>query len=250
MRLAPTTLLTGSLIDFSASEDYTSSTSGWAGIAPGTVINAAPTDAIDTTAGVPNWIGSEVVFAVNTSSSTFGVGRWVHLDKNGAILDMPATSGTGRPVYVCITAFSAGNTTTQGGWLMRSGICPALFSVAATAGLVYRGTAGNATPTQAAGAQILNATTLIAAATTFTRSVTTQTGSAILRMGRTNGLFPGQAITATGTSGLTVSAVNPDGTSITMSGNATATNTVTATFTPTGFGIVHIDRPFVQGQIL
>jgi hypothetical protein len=31
--------------------------------------------------------------------------------------------------------------------------------------------------------------------------------------------------------------------------SATATGTVTGTFTPTGFGIVHFDRPFVQGNI-
>jgi hypothetical protein len=133
---------------------------------------------------------------------------------------------------------------------MRSGICPARFSVAATAGAVFRGTAGNATPTPAAGAQILNATTLIAAASAFTRSVTTQTNSAILKMGRTNGIFPGIAVSGSGIpGGTTVLSVNPDGTSVTLSANATASNTVTGTFTPTGFGIVHIDRPFVQGQI-
>lgn len=254
MRLASTSLVTGSLIDFSPSDPYvltgSSSTGGYTGIAPGTVIEASPTDGIDLGANVPNAIGSEVVWVLNTSSSTFGVGRWVHIDKNGSILDVPATANTGRPCYVCLSSFTAGNVTPQGGWVMRSGICPALFSVAATAGPVYRGTAGNATPTAAAGSQILNATTLIAAASAFTRSVKTQTGSAIVQMSRVNGIFPGIAISGTGIpGGATVIAVDPSGTAVTISANATATGTVTGTFTPTGFGIVHINRPFIQGQI-
>lgn len=251
MRLAPITGLTGNLIDYSASEAYTTTaggTSGYTGIAPGTVVQAAPTSGIDTGTNVPNAIGSEVMWVVNTSSSTFAVGTWVHIDKNGAILVVPATANTGRPCYVCLTAFSAGNTTTQGGWVMRRGICPALFSVAATTGAVYQGTAGNATPTAANGRQILNAWTLIAAASAFTRTVTTQNGSAILKMSRVNGIFPGITLTATGTSGLTITAVDPSGTEVTMSGNATATGTVTGTFTPTGYGIVLIDNPFIQGQ--
>lgn len=253
MRLAPISLVTGSLIDFSPSDAYVltgaSGTSGFTGIAPGTVIEAAPTDGIDTGTNVPNAIGSEVMWVLNTSSSTFGVGRWVHIDKNGAILDVPATANTGRPCYVCLTAFTAGNVTTQGGWVMRKGICPALFSVAATTGAVYQGTAGNATPTAANGRQILNATTLIAAASAFTRSVQTLSGSATVRMSRVNGIFPGIAISGTGIpGGATVTAVDPSGTSVTISANATATGTVTGTFTPTGFGIVHIDNPFIQGQ--
>ena len=252
MRLAPSNL-TGSLIDFSPSDAYTTTaggTSGYTGIAPGTVVSANPTDGVDTGANVPNAIGSEVLFVLNTGASTFGVGRWVHIDKNGAILDVPAAGNTGKPCYVCLSSFTAGNVTPQGGWVMRRGICPALFSVAATAGAVYQGTAGNATPTAAAGRQILSATTLIAAASAFTRSVSTQTGSAILRMSRVNGIFPGVTVTGTGIlGGTTCLAVDPGGTSITLSANCTATGTVTGTFTPTGFGIVHIDNPFIQGQI-
>lgn len=253
MRLAPIGTPVGNLLDFSSSVEYTTTaggTSGYEGLAPGTVIQAAPASGgIITTAGVPNWIASELMWVVNTSSTTFVPGKLVTIDKNCAISALATTPNTGAPVYVTLTNFSAGDVTTQGGWVLRRGIAPVTFSVAATAGAVFVGTAGNATPTAAAGKQILNATTLIAAATTFTRTVTTKANSAILTMATTQGMFPGQTITATGTSGLTVSQVNPDGYTLTMSGNATATGTVTGTFTPTGYGIVQIDNAFVQGQI-
>lgn len=255
MFLAPMNTLIGDLISFGDSQDYqepsatVTGTSGYTGIAPGTVVQAAPTVHPVSTAGVPNWMGSELMYVVNTSSSTFVPGNLVTIDKNFSIAALASTAGLATPVYAVISNFSAGNTTPQGGWVMRRGVCPVTFSVAATAGALFIGTAGNATPTAAAGKQILNAITLIAAATTFTRTVTTRSGSNQLFMATNHGMFPGQTITATGTSGLTVSKVNADGTSITMSGTATATGTVTGTFTPTGYGIVYLDNAFAQGQI-
>lgn len=249
MRLAPITGIVGSLLDFSASEDYTSTTSGYTGIAPGTIIQAAPTDGIDTGSNVPNWIASELMYVVNTSSSTFAPGRLVHIDKNGAILDMPNTANTGRPVYVCLTSFSAGNTTTQGGWVLRRGIAPVSYSAAATAGAMYFAAAGQATPTLTAGKNLLNATCLIAAASAFTRTCTTKNGSNQLFVGRSQGIFIGQTPSGTGIAASTVTGISPDGQYVTLSANMTASGTVTVTFTPTGFGICHLDNAFVQGNI-
>lgn len=247
MRLAPISAIVGSPIDFSSSVDYPNN-SMYEGIAPGTVLLAAPTDGIDTGTNVPNWIASEVMFVLNTSSSTFANGRLLHIDKNGAILDMPNTPNTGRPLYVALSQFAAGNVTSQGGWVLRRGICPVSYSVAATAGAVYFAAAGQATPTLTAGKQVLNATCLIAAASAFTRSITTQNGSALVRVNRATGMFIGLTISGTGVSG-TITGISPDGQFITLSANATASGTVTGTFTPTGFGICQIDSPFVQGNI-
>lgn len=249
MRLAPITGIVGSPLDFSASEDYTSTTSGYTGISPGTIIEAAPTDGIDTGTNVPNWIASELMYVVNTSSSTFAPGRLVHIDKNGAILDMPNTANTGRPVYVCLTNFSAGNTTTQGGWVLRRGIAPVSYSATATAGAMYFAAAGQATPTLTAGKNILNASCLIAAASAFTRTCTTKAGSNQLFVGRAQGIFYGQTPSGTGIAASTITGISPDGQYVTMSANATASGTVTVTFTPTGFGICHLDNAFVQGNI-
>ena len=260
MRLAPTSNSVGTLIDFGASNDYVTTgggTSGYEGIAPGTIIEAAPTDGVITTASVPNWGQCELMYVLNTSSSTFLPGRLVHVDKNFAISDMPNTAGTGRPVFVCVTNFSAGNTTTQGGWVLLSGIAPVSFSVAATTGIVFFGAAGQASPTQAAGKQILNATTLIAASGSFTRTVTTSNGSTTIKTSTVAGLYPGQAVSGTGIpASSVVNTIGADGQSFTIGSavgtavTATASGSVTGTFTHTGYGIVHFSRPFVQGQIL
>lgn len=244
MRLAPINSLVGSLLDFSASTDSAEYTLG-------THLMAAPTDGVDTGTNVPNWGMSELVYVRSTAAGTFALGRLVHVDKDFTIADAPNTAGTGKHAYVVLTAFSAGSTTTQYGWVMRAGIAPVQYAVAATTGLIYIGGAGQATPTQAAGKQLLNCSCTIAAASAFTRSIKTQNGSTRVQIARSNGLFPGQAVSGTGVpGGATVSSVDPSGTSFVLSAAATATGSVTGTFTPTGYGIVHFDRPFVQGQIL
>lgn len=259
MRLAPMGAVTGTLLNFDVSDDYTTTgggTSGYTGIAPGTIIQAAPTDGIITTANVPNWGVCELMYVLNTSATTFLPGKLVTLDKNFAIAELASTANQARPVYVTLTRFTAGDTTTQGGWVLRRGIAPVTFSVAATAGAVYIGTAGNATPTAAAGKQVLNAITLIAASGSFTRGAVTSTGSSFVRTNSVAGVFVGQAISGTGIPGSSVvSSIDPGGQGVTIGSavgtpvTATASGAITATFTHTGYGIVHLDCPFAQGQI-
>ena len=256
MRLASATgALTGALLDFSNSDDAPNA--GLTAGAPpnavqgGAIILAAPTDGVDPTANVCNWGPSELVFAYNAGAAV-APGRLVHLDKNFEISDVPNTGATGRPVYVTLTNFSAGSTTRQGGWLLRSGIAPVQYAVAATTGAVYiSATAGQATPTNPMGhKQIVNMTCLIAAASTFTRAVTTQNGSRRVAMTRVTGVYIGQAISGTGIpGGATIAGIEPGGQGVTFSAAATATGTVTGTFTNTGFGICHLDRPFVMGAV-
>lgn len=256
MRLAPTSNLLGKALDFSLSSDFVAGTNPDQ-FSPGTIIQAAATDGgPDTTSNVANWGMCELMYVVNSSSSTFLPGNLVQVDKDFAISAAATTANTGAPLAVCLTRFTAGNTTRQGGWVMVSGVTPVSFSVAATTGAVFLGTSGNATPTAAAGKQILNATTIIAAASTFTRSVTTQSGSSLVKVGKVTGMYPGQAISGTGIPASSViSSIDPSGVAIVIGSAvgtpvaATATGTVTATMTNTGYGIVRMSRPFVQGQI-
>lgn len=260
MRLAPVDAILGQSLDFSLSTDLSAPPSPGQKlhpIQPGTYIQATSTDGeIDTTSNTPNWGVCELLYVVNTSSSTFNPGRLVHIDSNFAILDMPNTANTGRPLYVTLTRFAAGNTTRQGGWVLRSGIAPVQYSAAATAGAMYFAAAGQATPTLTAGKNILNASCLIAASGSFTRTVQTQSGSSLVKVARVNGVFVGQAISGTGIpASSVVSSIDPSGTAIVIGSavgtpvSATATGSVTGTFTHTGFGICHLDRPFVQGNI-
>jgi hypothetical protein len=249
MRLAPIDAIAPATLDFSASSDVKE-------MALGTQLRAAGTD-YDTTANVANWGVASVVYVSSVGAAAILPGTLVVLDKNFRITATAASeANTGRPVYVALTNFAIGSTTEQYGWILRQGIAPVRYSVAATAGNVYGGTAGVATPTAAAGVQILNARCLIAAASTFTRAVLTQTGSSKVRLSSVAGIYVGQAISGSGIpASSVVSSIDVGGTFVVIGSavgtpvNATATAQVTATFTNTGYGICQLDNPTFQSQI-
>jgi len=249
MRLAPIDILGPRLLDFSVSDDVKE-------MALGTYVQAVGTD-YDTTANVANWGACELMYVSSVGAGVILPGTLVVVDKNFRITATAASeANTGRTVYVALTNFAIGSTTEQYGWILRKGICPIRYSVAATAGNVYGGTAGVATPTPAIGVQILNARCLIAAAATFTRAGKTQIGSSRVRFGNVGGMFVGQAISGTGIPASSViSAIDPNGTDVIIGSAvgtpvaATATGTVTVTMTNTGFGICQVDSPSFQSQI-
>jgi len=247
--------LTGQPLDFSTSDDLSNTGTVINGLSNaiqlGAQFNAAGIDGINTTAGVANWGLSELVY-VRNNSTAIPNGSLVHLDKDFNISLVPNTGLTGRPVYVTLTNFALGSTTAQGGWVMRSGMCPVLYAVAATAGAVYvSATPGSATPTNPTGQkQIGNAWCLIPVATTFTRSGTVRNAGNQVRVSNTSGIFVGQTVSTAGNTPIPtsteISAIDPSGQFFTINNNAVASGTATCTFTMTGYGIIQIDRPFVM----
>jgi len=83
----------------------------------------------------------------------------------------------------------------------------------------------------------------------FTRSGTTTKGSKRIAVADVSGLYVGLVPSGTGIAAGTIESIEPGGSGFNNSAVATATGTVTVTFTHTGFGIYHIEHPFVQGQI-
>jgi hypothetical protein len=251
MRLAPIDAAVSRLLDFSTSSDV-------ATMQVGTMMNAAGTQ-YDTTSNVANWGVCEIMAVSSVAASVVLPGTLCHVDKNFRITATAAAASeinSGSSLVVALTNFAIGSTTEQFGWVLIAGVTPVRYSVAATTGRMFVGTAGLATPTAAAGGQILNAQCLIAAVSTFTRSGTTRVGSSIVKFPNTGGMYVGQAISGTGIPGSSViSSIPPDGTSVLIGSAvgtlvvATATGTVTCTMTNTGYGICHLNRPFVQGQI-
>lgn len=249
MRLAPVSGVTGTLLNFGDSSDT-------AKVNVGSVMEAAATDGLDTTTNVANWGQCELLYVRYTGSSVLLPGRLVTVDHTHAISDLANTAGLGQSCFVTLSRFTAGNTTTQYGWVLASGVAPVQYAVAATTGIVYIGGAGQATPTQANGKQVNNARCVVAAASTFTRSVTTTNGSSSVKVARVTGVYVGQAISGTGIpASSVVSSIDASGTSFVIGSavgtpvSATATGTVTGTFTNTGYGIVQFQRPFAQGQV-
>ena len=83
---------------------------------------------------------------------------------------------------------------------------------------------------------------------TYTTTVTTTTGSAVATTEGTINVPVGAGITGTGiAANSTVSAYNP-GTSITLSANATANGTVTATVTPVAVGNLYSAAPQIPAN--
>lgn len=236
MRFAPMSVVAGKLINFQVADDVQKHQLG--------LLVTAQSYDYASGGNQPNGGGAQFMYV--RGAATFAVGRAVHINKDLNLLDVPATGNTGRPVYIVMSPFSSA---APFGWVCVSGIVPALFSVAATVGAVFGGTAGNLTPTAAAGRHLLNATTLIAADSTWTKPATqTRNGSAFVRVSDVSGLFPGLTVSGTGISG-TILAVDQDGREVKLSANASATGSITMTLTPTGYGIVQINNAFVQGQI-
>lgn len=250
MRLAPTYLAGPKLLDFSTSDDVQE-------MALGTILTATGTD-YDTTANVANWGMAELVYVANVSVAILP-GTLCVVDKNFRVVASAAAAtevNTGKPVFAALTHFAVGSTTPQYGWVLRRGVAPVRYGVAATAGRVFASTAGLATPTAAAGAQILNAQCLIAAAATFTRTGKTQAGTSRVEFSNVAGMYVGQAISGSGIPASSViSALDAGGRGVIIGSavgtpvNATASGSVTVTMTNTGFGIVQLDYPFYQGQI-
>lgn len=249
MRLAPNNTVAGKLLDFNSSTDVRN-------MQPGLVIEASGTD-FDYTANVSNWSDTDLIYVSSVNTAPITPGSLCQIDKNFRItLTAASEANTGKPVFVAITQFQIGSTTEQWGYVMRRGMCPVQFSVAATVGAVYGGTAGKASPTAAAGVQIQGMRCLTAAAATFTRAGVTRVGSSQVKLGNVGGMYVGQAISGTGIPGASViSNINTDGTSIVIGSaigtpvNATATGNPTLTLTNTGYGICQISYPAFQTQI-
>lgn len=195
----------------------------------------------------PVFGGGEFVYAKNTGIAIPN-GTLVQFTAAGLVAANAITANTGAPLAVVPTTFPVGSVTPTYGWVQVSGIAPVTYSVAATVGRLFVGTAGNATPTLAAGLQILNAVCLTAATGTITKQASTQNGSTRIQLTDTSGLWVGMAASGTGIAASVISSINSDN-SVTLSVAATAAGTVTATFTYTGYGLCKIERPFVQGNI-
>lgn len=256
MRLAPVDGTISRLLNFGQSSNSQNNPGIGYLIQPGLQMDAVGT-MFDTTANVPNWGSAEIVSCSSNQAAVIQPGILVTMDKNFRVAPTGASmANLGQQVYVTLTDFQIGNVVEQYGWVLRCGICPVQYAVAATVGKVFGGTAGKATPTAAPGVQILNMQCIIAAAGSFTRQGVTQNLSTKIKVPNDGGLYPGIAVSGTGIPGASVvSSVDQTGTSYVLGSAvdvpvaATATGTVTLTYTHTGYGIVQMDKPCFQSQI-
>ena len=134
----------------------------------------------------PYWGSGEFVFVkFDTASTAVAFGSIVTWDTAFLVAKTAAAASvvSGGIVGVLASRFASNAAVTAAnplfGWAQVIGTVPATFAVAATAGAVFAGTAGNATPTAAAGKQILGAQTIVAATGTVTKVCNTTNGQTL-----------------------------------------------------------------------
>lgn len=171
-------------------------------------------------------------------------GRLQFADYQWNMADIPNTANTGYPVYVAKAAMAI-NTF---GWFQIAGFSPIQTANSVAIGTATGIAAAGQLGTLAAGKQLLSARVVQPSTFAPTKTIQTQNGSPVIRVQNNAGLFIGLTISGTGVSG-TVIAVNPNGNEVTLSANASATGTVTGTFTWTGFLGVQFNSAHVQGAI-
>ena len=161
------------------------------------------------------------------------------------------TANLGRPV-----GFSMVNTTVgQYVWVCVRGLVPVQATASVAADTAFGIVAPGKTGAPAAGKQILNARNVLPATTTVVKAnCFALSGSNILRVQNADGWFIGAYLSGTGVAaGARILAISPNGTEVTMSGNASAqiTGSVTATYNNASvfFNVANICYPFAQGAI-
>lgn len=204
----------------------------------------------------PYYGGQELVYLAIPVSTALKVGHAVTWDVNNNIIAIPNTANTGFPVALSLNSVASDAANVQYSWFIFEGQAlawsNASVAAAAAIGVVAAGQLG----ANSAGKQILNARVAAAATTTVAKANTsTQSGSTLLKLSAgTDGWFVGIALSGTGIQATTtVTAIDPDNRTVTMSLAATATGSVTVTGTRNDatnfYNLVVIDRPFVQGAI-
>jgi hypothetical protein len=201
-------------------------------------------DAVDSYFGFARF-----VYLMTPTSTAIAPGRLVTIkDETFVVQDIPNTANTGYPVFVARQNI-ASNAANQYAWFQTEGLAPVQAAASVAQGVaVGVGAAGKA-GTNSAGKQLLGMSVLEASTFTLTKTVQTVTGSAVMRVSSTDGLFVGLTPSGSGIAAGTISALDPSGTAFTDTANATATASVTGTFTYTNFLLVYMQNCHVQGAI-
>ena len=163
--------------------------------------------------------------------------------------EVPNTTNLGRQLGVAMRQMVAG----EFGWVCVGGVIPANCSANVAADSAFGITAAGQCGAISNGKQVLNSRVVAPGTTTVAKTATLTSGQTAIRVNNIDGWFVGAFISGTGIpASTTISAIDPGGMLVTMSAAATAggQNTVTATYNNSTihYNVVHLNRPFAQGQ--
>lgn len=205
--------------------------------------------------GVDNYYGfGEFLYVQFPASAAITQGQVVVTSGFGGAAGHSAAvatnaANTGRGIAVAINAI-ASVAAVQYGWVQISGsaVIKATASVAAGVTFGIDATTGGSVGTNSAGRQVLNAVSIAPSTFAVSKAATLSSGSPTINVVNVDGVVVGFTVTGTGVSG-TVTAIDPNSRTVTLSANASAGGNSTVTFTATGFIVGQLQRSFLQGAI-
>lgn len=174
---------------------------------------------------------------------------------NHSFVICPVTANQSRPVAVAMNNVPNNASFAQYAWFALSGTLPVwcLAATAITDKIWISATAGAGFVTLTAGRQIVGMFPTVASTSTTAKVARTVAGSPIIQVGNSDGWFVGGSVSGTGITTSLITAINADGTQVTLASNATATGSTTATQTNNDgtnfFPICQFNNPFAQGNI-
>lgn len=232
--------------NFSNAVEVATATSGYTPLIPvGTVLNVVD----------PYWGNLKVIRLKIPTSTAVSVGNIAIYDNAYQYTAVPNTANLGQPVAFSLSSVASNATYVQYAWFAQAGTTPVLCGASVAANTAFGITAAGKGGAIANGKQILNARVQVAATTTVAKTAQTTNGSPIIRVSVADGWFVGLPISGTGIpASTTISAIDGDNRTVTMSANATATGGVTVTGTYNDgssnyWNVVTFNDPFAQGQI-
>lgn len=179
----------------------------------------------------PYFGGQTLLYVSFPASTALVVGTVVVWDSAWSATAIPNTANLGQSFGAVLNAVPS-VAAVQYGWVVIRGRFVALSGASVAANAAIGITAAGKLGANSAGKQALNVKVNIAATNTVAKTASTQSGSPVLRIANSDGWFVGLPVTGTGIpASTTISAVGTDGTTVTMSANATASGAVTVTGT-------------------
>lgn len=191
-------------------------------------------------------VGTQAVYAAATNAG---------VASNHSFVIVPVAANQNRPLAIAINAIPNNASFAQYAWFAVAGTLPvwALAATAVNAPLYVSATAGAAFVTLTAGRQLVGVNPVVAATATVTKTASIVTGSNVIQVANTDGLFVGQSTTGATAAASLITSIAADGKSLTLAANANATGSVTLTATNNDatnfFPICQFNFPFLQGNV-
>lgn len=203
----------------------------------------------------PYWGGLELIRLSIPTSTAVTVGNLSTITSTFGYVAVPNTANLGQSIAVALSPVASNATYTQYAWFVIAGRYPIFSGASVAADTAFGITAAGKAGAIANGKQILNARVQVAATTTVAKTASLINGQTQIKVSNTDGWFVGLPVTGTGIpSSTTISTIDQDGRTVTISNAATVTaaSTVTATYNDASssyWNIATFQRPFAQGQV-